>query len=313
MYKTSKLLTVTESEESATDAAGSKPVDPAKNLLDVLDLEPIDENIFRGRNESRKGMGPRLFGGQVLSQSLTAASRTVNPDRVCHSLHAYFMRPGDVTHPVIYHVEAIRDGRSFTTRRIVAVQKGEAIFSMDASFQIQEQGLEHQIDMEAFPGPDDVEDDRVVAGRLPPDARMSGWVRRKRPFDMRSVFPLDRPRPDDDRNPVWIRFRESLPQDPSLHRALVAYASDMGLVSTSMLPHRDVVGRNHLQMASLDHSLWFHREFDVTGWLLFIKESPSADAARGFNRASFYTRDGSLIASTMQEGLLRVREADAAV
>lgn len=280
---------------------------PARDLLSVMDVETIDADIFRGTNENRAGMGPRLFGGQVLGQALAAASRTVDETRPCHSLHAYFMRPGDVETPVLYSVERIRDGRSFVTRRIVAVQNGEAIFSMDASFQSPEKGLEHQIDMDTFPSPDDLEDDMVTAGRLPADAPVSGWARRPRPFELKSVYPLDQERPQNQVNPIWIRFREEF-DDKRLNQFLLAYASDMGLVSTSMLPHHKNVGRNKLQMASLDHALWFHRDFDVTDWLIYIKETPTAGSARGFNRGSFYTRTGTLVASTMQEGLMRVRE-----
>lgn len=283
--------------------------DPALDLLDVMDLEVIEDDIYRGRNENRKGMGPRLFGGQVLGQALAAASRTVEADRPCHSLHAYFMRPGDPAVPVLYNVERIRDGRSFTTRRIVAVQRGEAIFSMDASFQLQEPGLEHQIDASAWPSPDQLEDDVTVARRMPKNAPISGWARRPRPFELRSVYPLDQERPDGNENPVWIRFRQPV-DDTRMHQFLLAYASDMGLVSTAMLPHRHDVPRSQLQMASLDHALWFHQPFDTTEWLIYIKETPTAAAARGFNRGSFYTRDGTLVASTMQEGLMRVREDD---
>ena len=280
--------------------------EPADDLMSVLDLEQIEADIFRGANESREGMGPRLFGGQVLGQALVAASRTVEDARPCHSLHAYFMRPGDPEVPVLYSVDRIRDGRSFTTRRIVAVQRGEAIFSMDASFQVEEKGLEHQIDMTDIPDPDSLEDDMTVARRLPKSAPISGWARRPRPFEMRSVYPLDSDSRDDHQNPVWIRFRKELRSTQENQYAL-AYASDMGLVSTSMLPHRNSVPRHRLQMASLDHALWFHCTFDAADWLVYIKETTSADAARGFNRGSFYTRDGRLVCSTMQEGLMRVR------
>ncbi len=283
--------------------------DPAEDLLQALDLEAIDSDIFRGQNEDRKGMGPRLFGGQVLGQALAAASRTVDEDRPCHSLHAYFLRPGSPSTPVLYSVDRIRDGRSFTTRRIVAVQNGEAIFSMDVSFQLLEPGLEHQIDTTGFPSPDELDDDMVVARRLPKSAPISGWARRARPFELKSVYPLDQERPDNNLNPVWIRFRNPV-TDKRLHQYLLAYASDMGLVSTAMLPHRHDVPRNQLQMASLDHAMWFHREFEMTDWLIYIKETPTAAASRGFNRGSFYTRDGKLVCSTIQEGLMRVREDD---
>jgi acyl-CoA thioesterase-2 len=276
-------------------------------LTDILDLEQIEENLYRGENEGGRGRR-RLFGGQVLAQSLVAATRTVEDGPPCHSLHAYFLRPGDASVPVVYQVDPIRDGRSFTTRRIVAIQHGEAIFSMDASFQAPEEGLVHQIDMIDLPGPDDLEDDREVAKRLADTSQLSGWATRERPFEMRSAYPADRPRPDDTRNPIWIRFREPVdPSDP-LNQYLLAYASDMGLVSTSMLPHRKNVRRTRMQMASLDHALWYHREFRADEWLVYIKETTSAGQSRGFNRGAFYAADGALIASTMQEGLMRVRQ-----
>lgn len=278
----------------------------ASELLRLLELEVIETNLFRGQNESR--FGARLFGGQVLAQSLAAAANTVPDDRWCHSLHAYFMRPGDAAVPVVYSVDRIRDGGSFTTRRIVAVQRGEAIFSMDASFQVQEEGLHHQIEMQSFAMPEELEDDMDVAKRSPDIQQFSGWSTRERPFDLRSVYPVDRPRPDNNLNPVWIRFRDDVSASPQLSRCLLAYASDMGLVSTAMLPHRKTVRRAAIQMASLDHALWFHQACNLDDWLLYVKETTSAASSRGFNRGAFYLRDGTLIASTMQEGLMRVRE-----
>ena len=278
----------------------------ASELLSILDLETIDTNLFRGTNEKR--FGARLFGGQVLAQALTAAGNTVAAERQCHSLHAYFLRPGDASVPVVYSVDRIRDGGSFTTRRIVAIQHGEAIFSMDASFQVAESGLSHQIEMATYPDPDDLEDDMDVARRFPDVQPASGWSTRERPFDLRSVYPADAPSQESNQNPVWIRFREAVPESPRLSRCLLAYASDMGLVSTAMLPHRRTVRRDRVQMASLDHGLWFHRDADLTDWLLFAKETTNADSARGFNRAAFYSRDGKLIASAMQEGLMRERD-----
>lgn len=279
-------------------------------LLALLELEPIENNIFRGQNEAR--FGPRLFGGQVLAQALVAAARTVETERQCHSLHGYFMRPGDADIPVVYHVDRIRDGRSFTTRRIVAVQHGEAIFSMDASFQTAEQGLSHQVDMASMPMPEDLEDDREVAQRMDDGSQMSGWAKRERPFDFRSVYPADRERPEDNLNPVWIRFRQDLADKPqACHRFLLAYASDMGLVSTAMVPHRHSVRRDSVQMASLDHALWFHRDVVADDWIVYIKETTNANASRGFNRGAFYSKSGELVASSMQEGLMRVRDQGA--
>jgi len=277
----------------------------AAELLSILELEDIETNLFRGQNENRAGV--RLFGGQVLAQALAAAGKTVDDDRQCHSLHAYFLRPGDSAVPVVYNVERIRDGTSFTTRRIVAIQHGEAIFSMDASFQVHEEGLTHQIDMMRLPSPEELHDDLEVARKSSGAEQFSGWSTRERPFDLRAVYPMDRPRPENNLNPVWLRFRTPLPESARLHCYLLAYASDMGLVSTSALPHRNSVRRNRIQMASLDHALWFHREFKVDDWLVYIKETANAAASRGFNRGAFYTRDGRLIASSMQEGLMRLR------
>ena len=277
----------------------------ASELLSILELENIEVNLFRGANENR--FGARLFGGQVLAQALTAAGSTVSDDRQCHSLHAYFLRPGDAEIPVVYNVDRIRDGGSFTTRRIVAIQHGEAIFSMDASFHVREEGLTHQIDMAEYPDPDDLEDDLEVARRAPDVEAVSGWSTRERPFDLRSVYPVDRPRPKTNENPMWLRFRQKTTVPQRVARCLLAYASDMGFVSTSILPHRDLVRRDKVQMASLDHGLWFHADIDMEDWLLYVKETTSGAASRGYNRGEFYTRSGKLVASAMQEGLMRIR------
>lgn len=274
-------------------------------LLAILHLEEIDRDLFRGQNEVRPW--PRLFGGQVLAQALQAGRKTVEADRPCHSMHGYFMRPGSDKRPVVYQVERIRDGRSFTTRRIKAIQNGEAIFSMDASYQVVEQGLTHQIDMGDFPMPDELEDDTVTAGRVPQSPQMSGWATRERPFDMRSVYPLDQARPDTFDNPVWLRFRREIPIDDSIHQSILGYASDMGLVSTSYIPHRHTIDREHIQSASLDHAMWFHQAFDVSDWILYLKDTTAAGGSRGFNRGSFFSAEGKLIASAMQEGLIRQR------
>lgn len=275
----------------------------AAELLDILNLETIEENLFRGRNEQRGG--GRLFGGQVLGQSLAAASLTVTPDRPCHSLHAYFLRPGNRTVPVVYQVERIRDGRSFTTRRIVAIQRGEAIFSMDASFQLPEDGLHHTQPMPDIPGPDELIDDVDYAAQHPGSTLFSGWMTRDRPFEMRSAWQDPERRTDNVSNPIWLRFRAPVPEASRVGQYLLAYASDMGLVSTSMIPHRDTVKRDRVQMASLDHALWFHRQFDPNDWILYIKQTTAAAGSRGFNRGLFYTTRGELIAETMQEGLMR--------
>ncbi len=277
----------------------------AEHLLEILKLETIELNLFRGANEDRLG---RLFGGQVLAQALRAASATVE-DRNPHSLHGYFMRAGEPERPVLYEVERIRDGTSFTTRRVVAVQNGEAIFNMDASFQVDEPGLNHEIAMPNVPRPDALEDDVTRARReATSNPEISVWAQRPRPFEMRSVFPQDQPRAAREQfwNPVWIRFRAALPgDDAALKFSLLAYASDMGMVSTATLPHIDVVPRSEIQMASLDHALWFHRDFRIDEWLLTVKRTSSASGARGMNQAEFFDLDGRLVASASQEGLMR--------
>ncbi|MDA1076939.1 MAG: acyl-CoA thioesterase II [Proteobacteria bacterium] len=278
-------------------------------LLELLDLERVDTNLFLGSNESRGQY--RLFGGQVLSQALRAAYVSV-ADRRVHSLHGYFLRAGTAARKVLYQVDQIRDGGSFCTRRVVARQNGEAIFTMSASFHKQEQGFEHALAMPNVPGPQELEDDSVVAGLMADDERLSAGAVRIRPFEMRSVFPFGSPgfRADRTWNPVWIRFRDRTPvADPQLAHALLAYASDMGMVSTASLPHQQAVPRSRLQMASLDHALWFHRPFDINDWLLFHKRTSMAHGSRGLVHAEFFSRDGELIASVTQEGLVRLRDA----
>jgi acyl-CoA thioesterase II len=289
--------------------------DKASRLLEILELEAIEKNLYRGRNEVRGKF--RLFGGQVLAQALRAACHTVE-DRQPHSLRAYFMRAGDAMRPVLYEVERIRDGASFSTRRVVAIQQGQAIFSMDVSFQIRESGFEHAHAMPNVPPPEELEDDLTVASRL--DAKLpnlSPMAARPRPFEMRSVFVLGSPAWQQNRfwNPVWIRFAAELPdavpeRDQPLARALLAYASDMGLVSTAALPHNTTQPRSSLQMASLDHALWIHRDVPMGDWLLFHKRTSVAEGARGLVHADFFSRDGTLVASVTQEGLLRTSVRD---
>lgn len=279
----------------------------ADELLDVIDLETIDINLFRGQNEYRED-GMRLFGGQVLAQAVTAAMRTVPGDHRVHSLHGYFLRPGDANVPVLYSVDRIRDGNSFTTRRVKAIQKGEAIFSMSASFHIDEAGFSHQTDMPDVPHPDDLEDDRFVVARIYKiNDLTNNWATRERAFEMRSAYPMDKSRPDETNNPVWIRYRTDLPEDQNLHHSLLAYASDMGFVATAFIPHKVQAKRMQIQMASLDHAIWFHLPVNLNEWILYYKSTPSSSGSRGFNQGTFYTIDGKLIASTMQEGLMRLR------
>lgn len=277
-------------------------ISPANELLEILDLEPIDANLFRGQNDTVHRQ--RLFGGQVLAQAIAAANKTVDSERLCHSAHGYFLRPGRPEMPVLYRIERIRDGRSFTTRRIVALQNGEAIFSMDASFQVLESGLEHQIAAPDLPAPEDLRDDVVV---MKERGVTHPWALRDRPFECRSIAQLDDAEKNRHDNPVWIKFRETAPKPASEQQQLLAYASDMGFVGTSFLPHQKEENRDHLQMASLDHALWFHTDPDLSDWQLFYRECTNTEAARGFIRGEFYDRQGRLVASAMQEGLIRVR------
>jgi acyl-CoA thioesterase II len=291
-------------------AARSGQRERAARLLEVLELEPIERNLYRGANEVRGAF--RLFGGQVLAQALRAAAHTVE-DRTPHSLRAYFIRAGDASRPVLYEVERIRDGQSFATRRVVAIQQGEAIFSMDVSFQVHEPGFEHAHRMPNVPPPEELEDDiravEALAERLPGLSPMAG---RPRPFEMRSVFRLGSPEWQQNRfwNPVWIRFCGALPAgDGVLASCVLAYASDMGLVSTGALPHGESVPRSRLQLASLDHALWLHRPAPMADWLLFHKRTSTASGSRALAHAEFFTRDGTLVASVSQEGLMRVPDA----
>ncbi|MFV2091123.1 MAG: acyl-CoA thioesterase [Pseudomonadales bacterium] len=278
----------------------------ARRLLEILELERIEENLYRGLNEARGNF--RLFGGQVLSQALRAAHETVD-DRHAHSVHGYFMRAGDASKPVLYEVDRIRDGRSFTTRRVVAIQNGEAIFSMSVSFQLPEEGFEHASSMPNVPMPDELEDDlEVIAGLRERHANLSPMAHRARPFETRSVFQPGSHAWQQNRfwNPVWIRFAAELPPDGiALPQCLLAYASDMGLVSTALLPHAQVRPRDEVQMASLDHALWIHRAVPLNDWLLLHKHTSTASGARGLVHAAFFTQAGQLLASVSQEGLLR--------
>jgi len=279
----------------------------ADRLLEILELERIEENLYRGMNETRDG--GRLFGGQVLAQALRAACATAE-GRFAHSVHGYFMRAGDSGRPVLYEVDRIRDGRSFTTRRVVAIQNGEAIFSMSVSFQLEETGFEHADSMPNVPPPEELEDDASLLAARP--ELVTSLSRHARPFETRSVFAPGTEGWGSNRfwNPIWIRFaRELTAPSDTLSRCVLAYASDMGLVSTSVLPHQETLPRERFQLASLDHALWIHRPVPINEWLLFHKHTSSADGARGLAHAAFYDRGGSLLASVRQEGLVRERPA----
>lgn len=279
------------------------------DLLDLFDLEPIEVNIYRGQNRDI-GTG-RIFGGQVLAQALVAAKQTVQPDRYAHSLHGYFILPGDLEAPVVYFVDRLRDGKSFTTRRVTAIQHGRAIFNMSASFQVVEEGLEHQVEMPQVPMPEELENEldllRRMESRVPEPLR--GVLLQDRPIDWRPVDPLDpfEPEPTRPERYLWLRALGELPDDLTIHQAVLAYASDYGILATSLAPHGLSVRSPGMQAATLDHALWFHRPFRVDEWLLHAMESPAAHAARGFSRGSIFTREGKLVASVAQEGLIRVR------
>lgn len=277
------------------------------DLIELLKLERIEDNIFRG--DSRDIGSAQVFGGQVLGQALSAAQHTVE-DRVAHSLHAYFLRRGDMNAPIVYEVDRARDGGSFSTRRVVAIQHGRPIFNLAASFQHPESGLSHQADSPEVPGPEGLRDLGDVArehlDKLPQKLRR--FMTEKRPFEFRPVEPvaLGHQDPQPPVKHVWIKAVEALPDDLALHQNLLAYVSDFELLGTSTLPHGLPFGQGRVIMASLDHALWFHREFRIDDWLLYAMDSPNAAGARGFARGQLFTQDGRLVASTTQEGLVRV-------
>ena len=281
------------------------PQQAVDDLIALLDLEMIEVNIFRG--VSPDVTVQRVFGGQVAGQALVAAARTVDPDHAnVHSLHAYFLRPGDPTVPILYEVDRLHDGRSFTTRRVVAIQHGKVIFNLSASFHIHEEGLDHQAPM-----PDDVPDPESLPDfktRWAPWADQLGdWYETPRPIDMRYVdwTPPDRKEPLPPRQRVWLRADGVMPDDPVLHTCVLTYASDMTLLDTTLLPHGGTYMADGITMASLDHAMWFHRPFRADGWLLYDQDTPSASDARGLARGLIYTQPGSLIGSVVQEGLIR--------
>ena len=284
--------------------------DALDSLLGLLDLEPLEHNIYRGHN--RDIGSSRVFGGQVLAQALIAARRTVDEPRDAHSLHGYFILPGDVATPIVYFVDRLRDGKSFTTRRVTGIQNGQAIFSMTCSFQVAEEGVEHQVPMPQAPAPDDLPREldliRGMADRIP--ERLRAVLTQDRPIDFRPVNPVD-PFDPDKRAPaqmMWFRALGTMPDDLLQHQAVLAYASDYGLLATALLPHGLTIRSPQLQVASLDHSIWFHRPFRVDEWLLYVMDSTTSAGARGFANGSLYTRDGTLVASVAQEGLMRIRK-----
>jgi len=279
------------------------------DLIALLDLEEIERNHYRATGPSDGWQ--RVYGGQVIGQALVAASRTVEDERVAHSLHGYFLRPGELGVPILYKVDRIRDGRSFTTRRVLAIQHGEAIFTMSISFQRAEEGLSHQFDMPAAPPPEGLQDEselRAVWAEQAPE-HFATW-NRDRPIECRPVEPKDLFKPES-RPPqqmCWMKARDALPDDPRLHQCVLAYLSDWTLLDTATLPHAVSFMQDNVQMASLDHAMWFHRPFRADQWLLYVQDSPAASGARGLNRGLIYSRDGVLVASVAQEGLIRVHD-----
>ncbi len=279
-------------------------------LVDLLTLEQIEENLFRGNSQD---LGFRqLFGGQVLGQALSAASQTLEPERQVHSLHGYFLRPGDAGLPVVYLVDRVRDGGSFSTRRVTAVQKGKTIFTCSASFQTFEEGFEHQLQMPEVVGPENLPNELELAGQLShllPEP-MREKILLPKPVEIRPVTfqnPID-PKPMEPIRHAWFRADGMLPDDPALHKYLLAYASDFGFIGTAMLPHGVSVWQKSMQLASLDHAIWFHREVRMDEWLLYSMDSPWAGNGRGFARGSIFNQAGQLVASVAQEGLMRKRD-----
>lgn len=286
---------------------------PEENLVDTLGLERIEVNLFRGTTPDNSP--GRIFGGQVIAQSLLAAYETVE-DRVCHSLHCYFIRPGDPTIPIVFDVDRSRDGGSFTTRRVVAIQHGQQIFNLAASFMAHEEGFEHQAPMPEGPGPDDLPDEaemqKEALKNAPPEAKK--WLSRPRPIEMRSTDARSYFMTGEAKEPVsqtWFRARAPIGEDPHMHQVIMAYASDMNLLSTGMRPHKVHWQTPGFQSASLDHAMWFHKPTDFNEWHLYSQDSPSASGGRGFIRGSIYRRDGTLVASVAQEGLMRMRQPKA--
>lgn len=279
-----------------------------EELIALLQLERLEENLFRGQS---RDIGTKyVFGGQVLGQALAAAQRTVAVERRVHSLHAYFLRAGDIEAPIVYQVDRSRDGKSFSTRQVRAIQHGEQVFGLAASFQEPEPGLSHQLSKPDVPPPEDVSEsdpiDPVMLSKV--SAKLQRWLAFKGPFEFRHVYPRDelkRPKRPPFQH-VWFRLIDKIADDEGLHQSLLAYASDFHLLGTATFPHGISYLQPNVQMASLDHAMWFHRPFRIDDWLLYSCDSPSAEGARGLARGSIYTREGVLVASTAQEGLIRV-------
>jgi acyl-CoA thioesterase-2 len=292
--------------------SAASSMNPAlEDLISLLQLERVEDNIFRG--DSRDIGSPQVFGGQVLGQALSAAQHTVD-DRIAHSLHAYFLRRGDIKAPIVYEVDRARDGGSFSNRRVVAIQHGRPILNLAASFQKPELGLEHQAEMPDIPGPDGLQTLHEIALDLPEcvPMMMRRFLMEKRPFEFRPVRPPNFEKREKlaPVSHVWVRAVDELPDNQILHQNLLAYVSDYELLGASTLPHALSFIHDNVIMASLDHALWFHREIAIDQWHLYSIDSPNASGARGLARGQFFSEDGRLVASTSQEGLVRVIDAD---
>ncbi len=290
--------------------ADTPPETLVKGLVDLLEVEEIDRDLYRGKRQPG-GVG-RVFGGQVIAQALQAAQRSTEAPKTAHSLHAYFMRPGNEDYPIIFRVVRDFEGRSFATRRVIAIQRGEPILNMAASFQTPEEGLRHQDAMPDVPGPEALLSEVELRGEMIDEIpeKFRRHMLRGRPIEIRPVQPRSWFRPDkrDPKQDSWFRLVAPIGDDAAMHRAILAYASDMSLLGTATLAHGVNWMTHNLQTASLDHSLWLHEDFRADEWLLYSCDSPWAGHARGFNRGKIYTQDGRLVASVAQEGLMRLRE-----
>jgi acyl-CoA thioesterase-2 len=283
---------------------------PLNKIIETLDLEEIELNHYLATSPNEGWQ--RVYGGQVIGQALVAASRTVSTDRSAHSLHGYFLRAGDTDIPILYKVDRIRDGKSFTTRRVVAVQRGQAIFTMSISFQVDEGGLNHQFDMPDIPGPDDLQTEDEIR-----QVQSKNWPKEfqdsfsgSSAIQVKPIEPIDllNPKPAEPVQRCWMRCGDKLPDDPRIHQCVLAYLSDWSLLDTATRPHAVSFMQDNVQVASLDHAMWFHRPFRADEWLLYDQDSPSASGARGFNRGLIYNQSGELVASTTQEGLVRIHQ-----
>ncbi|GAB2475504.1 acyl-CoA thioesterase [Jatrophihabitans fulvus] len=291
--------------DPATDGLEGQPA--VDTLVALLDLEPIEQDIFRGQSMRTRWL--RVFGGQVAGQALVAAGRTVDPDRHVHSLHSYFIRAGDSTKPIVYEVDRVRDGRSFSVRRVIAMQNGQTIFSLSASFQLQQDGIDHQSPMPDAPDPESLP--RITNRFGESSQAIDHWRQMPKPIDLRfaddPTWAQREKGPRDGISRVWMRADGVLPDDPLLHACVLTYASDMTLLDAVLARHALAVDIDEIAIASLDHAVWFERPFRADEWFLYASSSPSASGGRGLASGRFFTRDGVQLASVVQEGMIRVR------